>query len=443
MEQKYKNLNISKYSLKKNKDGKITQGDWQEGASEMIEVAVAKYTGSLLVGEMAVIGLMYKNGNMYEIYGPREDAMFHAVEKIKAKKRGAEEFHQKFMTEWNKAVPYMPGTLKRKITEINENKLLGTTLKARGYNAPKFAAEVGRTKQSIYGQISGEKGISKETAIEYGKILNVDPVDLLFEKKTTSIWGTVNTLKYTLTDESYAPCQIFASSEQSVVVPRDIAAPNIRAIKVDARGSMYHNQVMFYYKDNAADLEINNKLCVVGIKTKGFMDEELNHYYFGFYENYQGQNNLLNPDPYAKPDEKIILKNFDLDFISPIVATIDPKAVKDNTDAQQFVPEEVSITQQKHDQQLQVLQQEYERKIAKLEKEKQADFEKGQKLLEEYNNAQKNLDKELQKIYKAIEVKHYGNDQRRTRIFGDKLRTQARIQREKEISDLEETLKRA
>ena len=53
------------------------------------------------------------------------------------------------------------------------------------------------------------------------------------------------------------------------------------------------------------------------------------------------------------------------------------------------------------------------------------------------------VDKELQKIYKAIEVKHYGNDQRRTRIFGDKLRTQARIQREKEISDLEETLKRA
>ena len=407
MEQKYKNLNISKYSLKKNKDGKITQGDWQVGASEMIEVAVAKYTGTLLVGEMAVIGLMYKNGNMYEIYGPREDAMFHAVEKIKAKKRGAKEFHQKFMTEWNKAVPYMPGTLKRKITELNENKLLGTTLKARGYNAPKFAAEVGRTKQSIYGQISGEKGISKETAIEYGKILNVDPVDLLFEKKTTSIWGTVNTLKYITTDESYAPCQIFASSEKSVVVPRDIAAPNIRAIKVDARGSMYHNQVMFYYKDNAADLEINNKLCVVGIKTKGFMDEELNHYYFGFYENYQGQNNLLNPDPYAKSDEKIILKNFDLDFISPIVATIDPKAVKDNTEAQKFVPEEISISQQKHDQQMQLLQQDYEKQIFELKKKANTFHKEGQKALEEYDIAAKKLDNELKQVYKMIDETYY------------------------------------
>ena len=432
MEQKYKNLNISKYSLKKNKDGKITQGDWQVGASEMIEVAVAKYTGTLLVGEMAVIGLMYKNGNMYEIYGPREDAMFHAVEKIKAKKRGAKEFHQKFMTEWNKAVPYMPGTLKRKITELNENKLLGTTLKARGYNAPKFAAEVGRTKQSIYGQISGEKGISKETAIEYGKILNVDPVDLLFEKKTTSIWGTVNTLKYITTDESYAPCQIFASSEKSVVVPRDIAAPNIRAIKVDARGSMYHNQVMFYYKDNAADLEINNKLCVVGIKTKGFMDEELNHYYFGFYENYQGQNNLLNPDPYAKSDEKIILKNFDLDFISPIVATIDPKAVKDNTEAQKFVPEEISISQQKHDQQMQLLQQDYEKQIFELKKKANTFHKEGQKALAEYDNAAKKLDNELKQVYKMIEETYYkGNEKELPKIVKDaeKMLKQAELQK--------------
>ena len=119
MEQKkINNLTISRYALKKDKDNEIKTIDWQDGASEMTDVAVAKYTGSLLVGEMAVIGLMYKNGNMYEIYGPREEAMFHAVEKIKAKKRGAEEFHQKFMTEWNKAVPYVPGSFKQKVTEF-------------------------------------------------------------------------------------------------------------------------------------------------------------------------------------------------------------------------------------------------------------------------------------------------------------------------------------
>ena len=47
----------------------------------------------------------------------------------------------------------------------------------------------------VYGQLSGDKGISKDTAIKYGEILNVDPVDLLFPKKTCSIWGYVNTLE--------------------------------------------------------------------------------------------------------------------------------------------------------------------------------------------------------------------------------------------------------
>ena len=413
MEQKkINNLTISRYALKKDKDNEIKTIDWQDGASEMTDFAVAKYTGSLLVGEMAVIGLMYKNGNMYEIYGPREEAMFHAVEKIKAKKRGAEEFHQKFMAEWNKAVPYVPGSFKQKVTELDEHKLLNSSLKAKGYNAPKFAAEAGRTKQSIYGQISGEKGISKETAIEYSKILNVDPVDLLFPKKTTNIWGTVNTLKWTETDEDYKPCRIFASSEESVIIPRDIASPNVRAIKVNAKGSMYHNQVMFYYKDNAADLEINNKLCVVGIKIKGFMDEELNHFYFGFYENYRGENNLLNPDPYAKSDEKIILKNFDLDFISPIVATIDPKAVKDNTEAQKFVPETVSISQQQYEQQMQLLQQEFEKDMIELKKKANMDHKKGQKVLDEYNKAQQRLEANLQEVYKFIDDLHYKDNQK-------------------------------
>ena len=412
MEKNYKNLSITKYSLSK-KDDKFIKRDWQEGASEMVEVAVAKYTGSLLVGEMAVVGLMYKNGNMYEIYGPKEEVMFHTIEKIKGKKRNSEEFHQKFMTEWNKATPYTPGSLKNQITKLNENKLLDTTIKARGFNAPKFAAEVGRTKQSIYGQLSGEKGISKETAIHYGKILNVDPVDLLFAKKTTSIWGKVNTLKYIEADEDYKPCRIFVSSkEETVVVPRDINTANIRAIKVDARGSMYHNQVMFYYKDNAADLEINNKLCIVGVKFKGFMDEELTHYYFGFYENYQGQNNLLNPDPYAKPDEKIILKNFDLDFISPVVATIDPKAVKDATDAQEFMPKEISYTQQEFEKQMQLIQQNYEDQIKKLKLENQYNMETGQKLLEDYEKASEKLNQKIERISKEVEKMYYEEKKR-------------------------------
>ena len=92
-------------------------------------------------------------------------------------------FEEKFWHEWNNARPYTPGSFRKEATKLSENKLLNATLKAKGINAPKFAEAVGRTKQSIYGQLSGEKGISKETAIKYGNILNVDPVDLLFPKK--------------------------------------------------------------------------------------------------------------------------------------------------------------------------------------------------------------------------------------------------------------------
>ena len=328
----------------------------------MTGVAVSRYTGSLLVGEMAVVGLLYKNGNFYEFYGRKEDVMYHAIEKIKGKKKGVEEFLDKFWKEWNeaKSKPYTPGS----------GKLLDTVIKL-GLNAPKFAEEVGRTKQSVYGQLPGDKGISKDTAIKYGEILKVDPVDLLFPKKTCSIWGYVNTLDYVDLEEPYSPGRIYSTSkEETVVVPRDISTSNIRAIKIHSHGSMYHNQIVFYYKDNAAELDINNKVCIVGAKVKGFMDEELTYYYFGLYENVRGKHNLLNPDPYAEDNAKYILNNFNLEFISPVISTVDPKAVKDATTAQQYMPTELTITQDKHEKEMMMLQQKFELQIAKLEKKK-------------------------------------------------------------------------
>ena len=408
MAEEYKELTISKYSLKKNKDGKITKHEWQQGAATMHQVAVAKYTGSLLVGEQAVVGLMYDNGNMYEIYGPREAVMFHAVEKIKGKKRGAEAFHQKFMDEWNKAVPYAPGTTKYEVTKFDENKILNSTLKSQNINAPKFAEAVGRTKQSIYGQLSGEKGISKETAIKYGEILKVDPVDLLFSKKTCNIWGYVNTLNYVDLDEPYQPGRIYTSNkEETVVVPRDISTNNIRAIKIHSQGSMYHNQIVFYYKDNAAELDINNKLCIVGAKVKGFMDEELTYYFFGLYENVRGKHNLLNPDPYAEEKDKYIMQNFNLEFIAPVISTVDPKAVRNHTVLQSHIPHELSISQEKHEKEMMLLQQQFEKQIAELKKQKQMDLEEGQKVLEQYNKAQEELNVQLQKISREIELQYY------------------------------------
>jgi hypothetical protein len=170
---------------------------------------------------------------------------------------------------------------------------------------------------------------------------------------------------------------------------------------------MYHNQIIFYYKDNAAELDINNKLCIVGAKVRGFMDEELTYYYFGLYENIRGKHNLLNADPYCDDKEKYILTNFNLEFISPVISTVDPKAVKDATVFSQHMPTELTISQEKHEKEMMMLQQEYELKIAKLHKEKKEDLEQGKKVLEEYNKAQEELNKQIEKISREIELQYY------------------------------------
>ena len=78
--------------------------------------------------------------------------MYHAVEKIKGKKKGAEAFpSEKFWKEWNeaKSEPYTPGSFKKEATKLSGNKLLdATVIKARGINAPKLAEAVGRDKTS-------------------------------------------------------------------------------------------------------------------------------------------------------------------------------------------------------------------------------------------------------------------------------------------------------
>ena len=67
-------------------DGKWVPKDWQNGASEIINVAVGKYRGSLLTGEQAVVGFIYKNGNYREYFGDKEEVFMEAVAKIKEKR---------------------------------------------------------------------------------------------------------------------------------------------------------------------------------------------------------------------------------------------------------------------------------------------------------------------------------------------------------------------
>ena len=393
-------IKVSKYNLVKEANGTITKKDYIKEVSEMTDVAVGKYMASLLLGEQANVMLVYKNGNVREITGDKEEVMEEAIYRIHLKKNEAKrkKFKELFIERWNKAKTYSPKDF------IGENKLLNDALKTKGISATQFAENVGQTKQSIYNQLSGERSISRDTAIKYGKSLGVDPVDLLFTKKTTAVWGKVNTLQHVDLDESYAPGRIYPQAEEeSVIVPRDIYSPNIKAIKIDARGSMYHNQVAFYYKDNASDLEINNKLCVVGAEVKGFFDEILTYYYFGLYENLRGKNNLINPDPYAEGEDKYILKNFKLEFISPVISTVDPKTIIDQTSKQNQIPNaELSISLDEAERRLSELGYKYERKISALDQKNKLDQLKAQKILKDYQENKKKINEEVTKLSDEI-----------------------------------------
>ena len=106
---------------------------------------------------------------------------------------------------------------------------------------------------------------------------------------------------------------------------------------------MYHNQVGFYYYKKGNDDGGLNKLCIVGTKHQPNPDLEPDYfetvYYFGVYENTRGVSNLVNPDPYVKEKNKIILKNFKPTFVSAVVAMVNTDAVVDDTNKVQAIPQ--------------------------------------------------------------------------------------------------------
>lgn len=391
-----KNLKILKYSILKRDDKGIETGQFQKGASELIKSTIKKFPGSLLTGPSARVVFEYANKNIIQIDGPVEDVLFAAIAKIKEKKNPAkrDQFHQAFMTDWNNTTfsltTYQKDYLNKKIKESN-------------VSVSGLARDTNQNRQSVYYQLSGERGITIENALKYANKLNVDPADLLLPKQLTSVWGYVNTLQDVVTDENYYPGRVYPSAKkETVVVPRDIYKSNIRAIKIDARGSMYHNQVAFYYKDNQSNLEINNKLCVVGVKVKGFFDEELTHYYFGLYEEYRGKKTLLNPDPYCDESKKIIYQDFDFEFISPVVSLVDPKSIQDATVAGKYMPTEVLMSQQDAERKLADLTVQYEFKMKDLKLKNEKDRLKGAKLLDEYEKAQRQLQEKTEQIKRTL-----------------------------------------
>jgi hypothetical protein len=230
----------------------------------------------------------------------------------------------------------------------------------------------------------------------------------MFNKLSIPVWAKVNLLKTSQrekTYETYRPGRIFSyyadnKNIEQVIVPRELYQDDIKAIKISALGSMYDNQVAFYYKANSKDDSCLNKLCVVSVDMttdlgdRVFRDKKNieTQYFLGLYEVVKGQGNLINPDPYVDDENKYILEDFDPKTIAPIIAIVNPEAITDKTKMRSAIPPAALYREEER------LQAE----IAALRKfkevgEKQKAYEmKQKKLFEDLNKLTKRIDQEEQ-----------------------------------------------
>lgn len=319
-------------------------GNWNNVA-ELIDFKIVKIAPQGLLGvAKADVLLLYKkkigekddDQKRLLVFGP-EDAVFdRVIQKINEKKNPgkAAALKEKFVDAWK--------TTDQTIVNRSPNKLFSDYLNTYGLNAKEFSERSGIAAPTIYHHTSGNREISKQVAEEYAAKLNCDPVDLMFEKKFIPIWSKVNLLKSVELETYYAPGQLYAYAAQSelerVIVPRDLYRDDMKAIKIDARGSMYHNKVCFYYRSSTKEENVNNQLCIVGKDHEPFPDVIEEYYYFGLYEEIRGKANLINPDPYVTGEDKFILKDFTPTFITPIISVLNPEAVVDKTKLKSSIP---------------------------------------------------------------------------------------------------------
>ena len=349
--------------------------NWDDKAAELNNFHIFRQPGpGLLSVGKADVKFNYKHTKKsLIIFGP-EDAVFdRALSIIKRKKNpaAAERMKFAFIDAWKKAAYHKYGSYKDEVKDLKGIKTMNEFLKEEFYSGRKrnpvepktlledeikkrfsdinsFADNLEKNKSSVYHHTSGKRAISKEVAEEYARKLKCDPVDLMFEKLSIPVWGKVDLLKPSELEDTYSPGRIFSyyaddKNMERVIVPRDIYQDDIKAIKISARGSMYDNQVAFYYRATSKDDNCLNKLCIMSIEVPigppELSEDTEDYYYFGLYENVRGKSNLINPDPYVDVyKNKFILQDIKPKIIAPVVALVNPEAITDKTKMRGSIP---------------------------------------------------------------------------------------------------------
>jgi len=348
--------------------------NWNNKAAELDNFIILRHPPSSLLGRgKADVRFTYKNNEKSRIvYGP-EEAVFDLCKNIISEKKNPAEaikMQKAFIDNWQKSnatnvtvYKYVDKLFSKYIAEkfyfgkkhyvFGRNPFdlkphqthLGDAVDKTGRDVKEFAKIIDEKQSSVYHRVAGTRNISKNVALEYAEKLKCDPVDLMFNKLSIPVWGKVNLLKAVELEQPYDAGRIYTyytedKDMDQVIVPRDLYQEDIKAIKISALGSMYDNQVAFYYRATQKDEGCLNKLCVVGIK--GDPDNEFDNddqWYFGLYENVRGKANLINPDPFiSNMENKYILQDCRPDIMAPIVAIINPAAIVDKTKMRSQIP---------------------------------------------------------------------------------------------------------
>lgn len=325
---------------------------------------IERYATSLLGGVKADVTIKYTNKKEVMIYGDEADVYQESLKRIKLIKNPskAKQMAEIFNTQYKGTDVGSRATLGKGLNKMILNKyynpfsvgkpenLLNEALNRRDWTVKDLANQMKNEQKesTTYTHTSGARAISREVAIKYSEILKCDPVDLMFNKVTIPVWGKVNLMHGVELEKFYDAGEIYpytanVSDTEITIVPRDLWRSDIKAIKVDAKGTMYHNQVAFYYYKQGNDDAALNKLCIVGKKFYPNADIDPDYYeiqyYFGVYENIRGKSNLINPDPFVEEENKIILKNFKPTFVAPVVSMVNTDALVDDTDKVQSIPQ--------------------------------------------------------------------------------------------------------
>ncbi len=108
----------------------------------------------------------------------------------------------------------------------------------------------------VYKHAQDKADIDRDSATKYAKFFGIDPAEILFNDIQISLKGVVN-----FKNNGFEGGVISHYGRYEYVnCPRDIYRPDIQAIRIDSKGSVYDNNIFFYYQSFDGKLS-PNQLC--------------------------------------------------------------------------------------------------------------------------------------------------------------------------------------